>query len=48
MVGPIKIHNAEIKRMRKILILITKFSKTYKNVHWTVFEGEYHGTRKNS
>ena len=25
-----------------------KFSYTYKNVHWTVFEGKSHGTNKNS
>ena len=37
---------AEIKRMRKILMLITSVRveiqlNLYKNVHWTVFEEEY-------
>ena len=37
-------------RMRKILMLITsvrvKIQLNFKNVHWTVFEGEYYGTNE--
>ena len=42
----------EIMRMFKIVMLITSVrvknsARLIKNVHWTVFEGQEHGTNKN-
>ena len=44
--GPIKIHNGRNYAHAQDsnaynFCLELKFRKTYKNVHWTVFEGQY-------
>ena len=49
--GPIKIHNGGYHAHAQdsnsyITSVELKFSQTSKNVHGTVFEGQYHGTNK--